>query len=493
MEAMACRAGTTVPSLIASRVSSSESSVRSQCTTLLGGPHSRQLRAVVLAQVKEKRRSFVVCAKADAQKEIALQSMSNVVTDDAVPEGHKGLHGFLYGEGGAEVHGSAGTEFRGREGEDDGNAVIGMEDYVSAREGFKFAGVFAVYDALESVQYVSYSRNVVSTLKSLRSRLGSEKCSAVRVKMYTEAALITRAKLEEEKQRWLEAVGPAPGNSSERGLWEGSGSNAAPMSEQEKIEYEEKKLKMRKAMGENLFDDVAGEDDDARTRRLKLLQAVEGDDWSSVIDGQTKQTLDPRVSNGGALKEENVDSSAADQATKTEASEQIVSPFASGSEAGQGLYSAETYDFTVENVDKVLDEVRPYLIADGGNVEVVGLKDGVVSLRLQGACGTCPSSTSTMKMGIERVLMEKFGDLLKEVVQVDKQEIGASIPAIDAHLEMLRPAIRNYGGSVEVVSVDTVKGECQVKYQGPAPIGMGIQAAIKDKFPDIKEVILSAP
>ena len=65
--------------------------------------------------------------------------------------------------------------------------------------------------------------------------------------------------------------------------------------------------------------------------------------------------------------------------------------------------------------------------------------------------------------------------------------------AVDAHLEMLRPAIRNYGGSVEVVSVDAVKGECQVKYQGPAPIGMGIQAAIKDKFPDIKEVILSAP
>jgi hypothetical protein len=61
-----------------------------------------------------------------------------------------------------------------------------------------------------------------------------------------------------------------------------------------------------------------------------------------------------------------------------------VSPFASGSQAGQGLYSAETYDFTMENVDKVLDEVRPYLVADGGNVEVVGVKDGVVSLRLQG-------------------------------------------------------------------------------------------------------------
>lgn len=65
--------------------------------------------------------------------------------------------------------------------------------------------------------------------------------------------------------------------------------------------------------------------------------------------------------------------------------------------------------------------------------------------------------------------------------------------AVDAHLEMLRPAIRNYGGSVEVVSIDTTTGICQVKYQGPPPIGMGIQAAIKDKFPDIKQVILSAP
>lgn len=55
-------------------------------------------------------------------------------------------------------------------------------------------------------------------------------------------------------------------------------------------------------------------------------------------------------------------------------------------------------------MDKALDEVRPYLIADGGNVEVAAVQDGVVMLRLQGACGTCPSSTATMKMGIERSL-----------------------------------------------------------------------------------------
>lgn len=54
------------------------------------------------------------------------------------------------------------------------------------------------------------------------------------------------------------------------------------------------------------------------------------------------------------------------------------------------------------------------------------------------------------------------------------------------HLEILRPAIKNYGGSVEVVSVEG--GECEVKYVGPDSIGSGIKATIKEKFPDILNV-----
>lgn len=49
-----------------------------------------------------------------------------------------------------------------------------------------------------------------------------------------------------------------------------------------------------------------------------------------------------------------------------------------------GLYSADQFELTVENVDKVLENVRPYLIADGGNVDVVSVENGVVSLKLQG-------------------------------------------------------------------------------------------------------------
>ncbi|KAJ6806552.1 transcription initiation factor IIF subunit alpha [Iris pallida] len=60
-----------------------------------------------------------------------------------------------------------------------------------------------------------------------------------------------------------------------------------------------------------------------------------------------------------------------------------------------------------KNVESVLDEVRPYLIADGGNVALHEIDGNVVRLKLQGACGSCPSSVMTMKMGIQSRLMGK--------------------------------------------------------------------------------------
>ncbi|WP_364421340.1 NifU family protein [Moorena sp. SIO3H5] len=71
---------------------------------------------------------------------------------------------------------------------------------------------------------------------------------------------------------------------------------------------------------------------------------------------------------------------------------------------------------TPENVETVLDEMRPYLIADGGNVELVELDGPTVKLRLQGACGSCPSSTMTLRMGIERRLKE----FIPEIIEVEQ-------------------------------------------------------------------------
>jgi len=70
-----------------------------------------------------------------------------------------------------------------------------------------------------------------------------------------------------------------------------------------------------------------------------------------------------------------------------------------------------------EKVEEVLDKIRPALMADGGNVELVNVDDGVVSVRLTGACGCCGMSTMTLKYGVERMLKSELPEV-KEVVAV---------------------------------------------------------------------------
>ncbi len=70
-----------------------------------------------------------------------------------------------------------------------------------------------------------------------------------------------------------------------------------------------------------------------------------------------------------------------------------------------------------EQVQDVLDKLRPFLLRDGGDCELVDVEDGIVKLRLLGACGSCPSSTITLKAGIERALLEEVPGVV-EVEQV---------------------------------------------------------------------------
>lgn len=70
-----------------------------------------------------------------------------------------------------------------------------------------------------------------------------------------------------------------------------------------------------------------------------------------------------------------------------------------------------------DKVQSVLDNIRPSLRADGGDVELVDVKDGIVSVKLKGACAGCPMSTMTLKNGIERILKQELSDI-KEVVAV---------------------------------------------------------------------------
>jgi Fe-S cluster biogenesis protein NfuA len=68
-----------------------------------------------------------------------------------------------------------------------------------------------------------------------------------------------------------------------------------------------------------------------------------------------------------------------------------------------------------EKVEKALEKIRPSLMADGGNVELIDVEGGVVKLKLTGACGGCPMSQLTLKMGIERFLKKEIPEI-KEVV-----------------------------------------------------------------------------
>lgn len=88
--------------------------------------------------------------------------------------------------------------------------------------------------------------------------------------------------------------------------------------------------------------------------------------------------------------------------------------------------SAIELPLTAENIETVLDEVRPYLIADGGNVALHEIDGNVVRLKLQGACGSCPSSVTTMKLGIERRLMEKIPEIVA-VEAVADEETGLEL------------------------------------------------------------------
>jgi Fe-S cluster biogenesis protein NfuA len=123
-----------------------------------------------------------------------------------------------------------------------------------------------------------------------------------------------------------------------------------------------------------------------------------------------------------------------------------------------------------------------------GNVSVqkVDAEFGNVYLLLEGACGSCASSTVTMKMGIERVLKEKFGSKINDVIQVDPEEsLGGdkptelSIEAVQAEVKRLSQAITAMGGVVRVVSVDPI-GVVEVEFRGPNKVKKGLELALLD-------------
>ena len=173
----------------------------------------------------------------------------------------------------------------------------------------------------------------------------------------------------------------------------------------------------------------------------------------------------------------------------------IESPFAdSSTDATPREKLVGPLDLSEENVELVLDELRPFLISDGGNVELRDIDGGVVVLELIGACGTCPSSSMTMKMGLEKGLMDLIPEILA-VEQVARDGAAISEEGISEVLEEIRPFLKLCGGDVELLSVDAgdVQPSCTLRLTGSSATLRSVKGEIiqrlRDKMPTLAGVL----
>eukprot|EP00877_Chromochloris_zofingiensis_P011924 jgi/Chrzof1/6986/Cz02g06180.t1 len=121
-------------------------------------------------------------------------------------------------------------------------------------------------------------------------------------------------------------------------------------------------------------------------------------------------------------------------------------------------------------------------MADGGNVELVEIDGLVVKLRLQGACGSCPSSLTTMTMGIKRRLMEKIPEIF-DVEQVEDASTGMELNSenVDEVLGEIRPYLVGTGGGD--LLLNSIDGPIvKIKITGPAANVMTVRVAVTQKL-----------
>jgi hypothetical protein len=192
-----------------------------------------------------------------------------------VPIAHQGLHDFLYSS--VDEHG-VGANVATPVAAIDDAAIVALDDWCDRAGDTKVAGVYAVFDADRQLQYVNISRNVSLSLRGHQTQLGADCCAFVRVQSFS---FPDRAAMAAVQADWIAANGVVPiGNADTDGLWAATVGAAAiaAMSPAERAAYEEKKLKLRKAMADS-------------TLSQDLPAVAQGDDWSSVIQTQTQATL----------------------------------------------------------------------------------------------------------------------------------------------------------------------------------------------------------
>ncbi len=205
-----------------------------------------------------------------------------------VPINHRGLHDFLYSSDNehAAIEVSITPELA-----NNGTEIIEFEAWSVAAQNAKIAGVYAVLDVERRTQYIGYSRNVLLSLNGHLRQNGEQKCAFVRVQAFK---FPKRQEMEDLRDAWIaELESTPPGNATESEMWASTVGEAtkAVMSEAQLQAYEEKKLKLRKAMADTtLSKELETIDASEAERQRQLEAAVKNDDWSVVIDAQTQET-----------------------------------------------------------------------------------------------------------------------------------------------------------------------------------------------------------
>eukprot|EP00172_Hildenbrandia_rubra_P002691 Plantae.Rhodophyta-Hildenbrandia_rubra.ctg3742.p1 GENE.Plantae.Rhodophyta-Hildenbrandia_rubra.ctg3742~~Plantae.Rhodophyta-Hildenbrandia_rubra.ctg3742.p1 ORF type:complete len:429 (-),score=91.32 Plantae.Rhodophyta-Hildenbrandia_rubra.ctg3742:2711-3997(-) len=381
--------------------------------------------------------------------------------DREVPEGHQGLHGYLYSEGDAEH--SADTKEKVDEPDffSHGGRIFPAGLFLEGVADERVVGVYAIYDSEGQCSYIGMGRDVGKEVSALNDKFG-EKVHGVRIKTWT---FPKREEMISIKEEWSKEY---IDGDDVNGEWE-KVAREGWLKGDERAKWEEKKTKLRKAMADmSLVDELEElerleDSEEARIQRENISKAVEADDWSGEIDKQTAETVG-----------------------KANAST-VVSPFASNSTGSQSESSKNLLALTNENVEAVLDEVRPYLVSDGGNVSLLSIENNNINLQLEGACGTCASSTTTMKMGIERALREKLlnvGDVTAVNEPLAVKEM--SVPLVESILSEVRPAVEGLGGSFRVLAAED--GVVKLEYSGSDQLVYGMELMLKDRLPDMRSI-----
>jgi len=127
---------------------------------------------------------------------------------------------------------------------------------------------------------------------------------------------------------------------------------------------------------------------------------------------------------------------------------EMVSPFAEGAQVGK-----PKLPLSPENVELVLDELRPYLQNDGGDCEVIEIDGPIVRLEMQGSCSSCSSSAITLKNGIEKTLLDRIPEIAEVIAEMPGSETPTE-EGIEKVLSSMRPFLSVTGGTVELVELN---------------------------------------